>query len=102
MYIAPIQGGSAAIRREDGLMLSKTTSNAGKTKGRGGKRAEQPDPEFSDILKGLETRLEVAYNNLNNQTNDILIDSCIYEIYALNKKHEYFLSLCKSRETRAE
>ena len=64
---------------------------------RGRRRTEAAQESFADILKRLEQQLDVAYNNLNNQTNEILIDSCIYEINALNKKHEYYLGMYKAR-----
>jgi len=62
---------------------------------RGGRIKRRDSDDLARIIKSLESQLEAAYNRLNNQTNETLIDSCIYEIFALNKKHEYWLERAK-------
>lgn len=46
-------------------------------------------------LTDIRNRLEIAQNKLDNTTDNILIDSIIFEIKSLHKKHEYYLNLCK-------
>lgn len=61
--------------------------------------------ESKDILKAIEEikrDLECSKKNFDFATNEVLIDSYIYEITALNKKYQYFLQLAKKRGLVAE
>ena len=54
--------------------------------------------EGREIISAIETikeQLIEAKQRFDAATDDALIDCCIYEIIALNKKYEYFLKAAK-------
>lgn len=51
--------------------------------------------EIVSSIERIKKELEITKNNFDITTNEVLIDSYIYEIIALNKKYEYFLQLAK-------
>ena len=46
-------------------------------------------------IRQVQIQLECARNSFETVTDEVLIDSCIYEIFALQKKYEYFLKMAK-------
>lgn len=56
---------------------------------------------LADNLKSIEKQLEQAENMLNYATDDLLIDSIIYEIESLYKRHAYYLRLLRELKTMA-
>lgn len=61
------------------------------------KGKQENDTLIIDTLYKLKAELEFVHQNLDYITDDVLIDSYIYEIKALNKKYEYYLKLCKEK-----
>lgn len=47
------------------------------------------------IIEEIRQKLEDAQRRFDCVTDETLIDSCIYEISALNKKYEYFIRIAK-------
>lgn len=47
------------------------------------------------IIDGIRSEMEISKHNFDFATDDILIDSYIYEINSLNKKYQYFIKLAK-------
>lgn len=54
---------------------------------------------LADNLKSIEKQLEQAENMLNYATDELLIDSIIYEIESLYKRHAYYLRLLRELKT---
>lgn len=48
-------------------------------------------------LEDLKNTLDIKHNQFEFLTEPLLIDSCIYEISALQNKYSYYLKLCKER-----
>ena len=62
------------------------------------RKAEALMSEGEEILAAIrqvQMQLECARNAFETVTDEVLIDSCIYEIFALQKKYEYFLKMAK-------
>ncbi len=56
--------------------------------------------ENSELLEKVNKilmELECLNNRFNNVVESDLIDSCIYEINALNMRYTYYVKLCKER-----
>ncbi len=51
--------------------------------------------EILEEIEIIKMRLEKTKMNFDMSTDEILIDSYIYEIISLNKKYQYFLRLAK-------
>lgn len=47
-------------------------------------------------IRQVQIQLECARNSFETVTDEVLIDSYIYEIIALQKKYEYFLKMAKT------
>ncbi|MFP4697742.1 MAG: YaaL family protein [Eubacteriales bacterium] len=57
------------------------------------------------LLKDIEEvrkALSIAYTNFENVTEPDLIDSCIYELQAIQMKHQYLINLAKDRNIVAD
>lgn len=66
-------------------------------------------PEFtdskSDLLKNIEDvkkAMDTAYTNFENLTEPELIDSCIYELQAIQMRYQYLLNLAKAKNLMAD
>lgn len=59
-------------------------------------RYTKEQTEILSELYDIKNRLDIAHNKLDNTTDEILIDSIIFEIKSLNKKYDYYLNLCKA------
>lgn len=46
-------------------------------------------------IRQVQLQLDCVSNSFQSVTDEALIDSCIYEIIALQKKYEYFLRTAK-------
>lgn len=46
-------------------------------------------------IRQVQFQLDCVSNSFQSVTDEALIDSCIYEIIALQKKYEYFLRTAK-------
>ncbi len=55
------------------------------------------DERIRDMLCKVKRELDYVHQEFDYTTDDILIDSFIYEIQALNKKYQYYIKLCKER-----
>ncbi len=53
--------------------------------------------EILDKINNILVELECLNNRFNNVTESDLIDSCIYEINALNMRYSYYMKLCKEK-----
>lgn len=54
-----------------------------------------------DLVRSLEDKMEQTENQLNYVTDDLLIDSLIFELEALNKRYSYYLRLCRELNVSA-
>lgn len=66
------------------------------------KEKKETDTEIIDTLYKLKSEMDFVHKNLDYTTDDVLIDSYIYEMKALNKKYEYYLKLCKEKGLSAK
>ncbi|TCL00078.1 uncharacterized protein DUF2508 [Natranaerovirga hydrolytica] len=53
-------------------------------------------------IKEVKKALDIANINFENITEPQLIDSCIYELRAMQMKYEYLLTLAKARNLVSE
>lgn len=53
------------------------------------------EKEIIDEIENIKLQLNKTRINFEMCTDEILIDSYIYEIISLNKKYQYFLRLAK-------
>ena len=53
----------------------------------------QPQKEELDSLRN---KVKEAYAKLDNTTDPVLIDSCIYEINAASLRYDFYLNLAKN------
>ena len=51
--------------------------------------------EILEEIEIIKMRLEKTKMNFDMSTDEILIDSYIYEIISLNKKYQYFFKACQ-------
>ena len=61
-------------------------------------KAKKEDMEIVLMLEQLKNNLDHLHNTLDNITDPILIDSCVYEMKALHMKYKYYLMQYKNRE----
>lgn len=54
------------------------------------------EKEIIDEIENIKLQLNKTRMNFEMCTDEILIDSYIYEIISLNKKYQYFLRLAKN------
>jgi hypothetical protein len=87
------------IKRQTEKTERKTLFQQGKKKVR---QWTQEDLEIVTILEKLKIDLDLLYEKLNYTTENLLIDSYIYEINAIFMKYSYYLNLCKERGLIAE
>ena len=69
------------------------------------RRTYMETAEKKDILEGItdvRERLKAAREQFNTDTDEALIDSCIYEIISLNARYKYYLHLAKEEGITAE
>lgn len=60
------------------------------------------DKKIINILFNLKKELDYVHKEFDYTTDDILIDSFIYEIQSLNMKYQYYIKLCKEKGLVAE
>ena len=53
-----------------------------------------------DNIKKIQEELFIIENKLNHVTNNILIDSYIYEIKALQARYKFYVDLCKAKKIK--
>jgi len=58
------------------------------------------DEEFQKELKEIKKKLTFAYSRLNMESDDDLIESCIYEILSNEKRYDYIIKKLKAKEVR--
>jgi hypothetical protein len=51
--------------------------------------------ELKATLRSIENELELAEKRLNYTTNELLIDSIIFEMESLYKRHSYYYGLLR-------
>ncbi len=61
------------------------------------KQIEKENNEILQKLTEIEDMIDTTNNIFNHITDKELIDGLIYELNALNKKHSYYIKICKSR-----
>jgi valyl-tRNA synthetase len=64
-------------------------------KNKGGISAE--DQQILSLLNQTARELWFAQENFEMAENDMLVDSFSYEILALNRRYDYYITLCKAR-----
>lgn len=63
---------------------------------------DYPKQEQLDLLSDLaktKSALDIAYSNFENVIDPDLIDSCIYELNAVQKKYKFLLERVKAKES---
>jgi len=60
-------------------------------------KLSKDDEKIMDMLFKVKKELDYVRQEFDYTTDDILIDSFIYEIQALNKKYQYYIKLCKEK-----
>ena len=55
--------------------------------------------DLKDSIEKTRQALEIAYAGFDNAVDEALIDSYIYEIYALQKRYEHLLVLASAQPT---
>lgn len=55
------------------------------------------DDDIISELKYLKLQLDKAYTEFQYQTDDDLLEACIYEIQALRSKYTYLLKIAKEK-----
>ena len=68
------------------------------------KEKEQSLTAKQQLLKELhmtKNALDTAYSNFENVTDPDLIDSCTYEIYAVQKRYNFLLEKARQLEVQA-
>ena len=66
------------------------------------RKQPMPDPELEELLRSLsrtQREIEQAYNHFNYTSDPDLIDSCVYEISALQCRYNYLLRRIKERQS---
>ena len=66
----------------------------------GGKKSQRLSDEDIEIVAALEavkSDVDFLHNCFDHTTDEILIDSLIYELKAANLKYQYYLNLCKEK-----
>ena len=53
-----------------------------------------------DNIKKIQDELSVIENKLNYVTDNILIDSYVYEIKALQARYKFYIDLCKQKKIK--
>ncbi|TCT11622.1 uncharacterized protein DUF2508 [Natranaerovirga pectinivora] len=48
-------------------------------------------------IRSVKKAIDIAYINFESLTEPELIDSCIYELQAMQKKYQYLLTLAKAK-----
>ncbi len=61
------------------------------------KRQQKDDKLMSEILK-TKIALEAAYSNFENVVDPDLIDSCIYEMNAVQNRYKFLLKQAKASD----
>lgn len=61
------------------------------------KSIEGDDEQIINMLCDVKRELDYVHSSFDYITDDVLIDSYIYEIQALNMKYEYYIKLCRER-----
>ena len=64
-------------------------------------KAKNEEQEIVLRLEELKVTLDSLHNMLNNITDPLLIDSCIYEMKAANIRYTYYLNQCKRKQVTA-
>lgn len=63
-----------------------------------GKRTiTEDDMHIKSSTETLRRELEILHNRFDQATEDILVDSIIYEMQALQMRYKYYLDVCKER-----
>ncbi len=72
------------------IAFSAKTNNVMKT-------LSTEDKSIIISLENLKKDIDIMNNQFEFITEPLLIDSCIYEMSALQNKYTYYLKLCKER-----
>jgi len=63
---------------------------------------DMDDRRLLDAVAHVKERMDVANANMNHVSNQLLIESYIYELKSLHIKYDYLLLECKKRGMTAE
>jgi hypothetical protein len=65
---------------------------------KGSRRVQDKEAEeVIVVLDRLRKDIAAKQRDLDFATEDLIIDSCIYELKALFAKHKYYLNICKEK-----
>ncbi|NLK20616.1 MAG: DUF2508 family protein [Epulopiscium sp.] len=64
------------------------------------KKAYPPteEEEIKNALRKIKNEIDLAYHRFENAMDKELVDSCIYEMKALQKKYEFYLKKAKEKD----
>ena len=79
------------------IQKKEKKAKALKTDSRHKSKVSAEDQEILTVLNETAYELKLAQKNFDLVDNDMLIDSFSYEIMALNKRYDYYITLCKER-----
>jgi hypothetical protein len=57
----------------------------------------QEDEEIIEAVNTVRRELDYLHNRYDNTSDEILVESLIYEIKAANMKFQYYINLCKDK-----
>lgn len=78
------------------------TNNGRKAKLFGKRTKKYETEEIMNGIRNITESLKFVRTKLNTETNEALIDSYIYEIFALNKKYQYFINYAREKGITSE
>ena len=67
------------------------------SKSKSGKRLSDEDMEIVIALEAVQSDMEFLHNCFDRTTDPLLIDSLVYEIKAIQLKHQYYINKCREK-----
>jgi hypothetical protein len=65
--------------------------------GKKSKKLTREDMEIVAALEAVKADMEFLHNCFDHTTDEILVDSLVYELKAANLKYQYYLNQCKEK-----
>jgi hypothetical protein len=61
------------------------------------RKLTREDMEIVAALEAVKADMEFLHNCFDHTTDEILVDSLVYELKAANLKYQYYLNQCKEK-----
>ena len=91
--VAYAPDGMAAV-----IPRAKTPKAASRLFGRRATRKlSQEDLEIVAALEAVQSDMDFLHSCFEHATDEVLIDSLVYELKAVHLKHQYYITLCKKK-----